>query len=154
MKGFLQRTLQEIMKKNNTWNIRRFWLTIRLSHCPSDPAYYIVNWRILRTDNKWGSSYVELLTLVSLRFLVFYGISSQKGWVISDFAKCTAKYHIRHSSKSVWVIKLSFSQKDLLIGESFWENNRLVTPLLFELCLIMIFSPVANFGHHPLCTFC
>ena len=108
----------------------------------------------VRTDNKWGSSYVELLTLVSLRFFVFYGISSQKGWVISDFAKCTAKYHNRHSSKSIWVIKLTFSQKDLLIGESFWENYRLVTPLLFELCLIMIFSPVANFGHHPLCTFC
>ena len=57
---------------------------------------------------------------------------------------------ISHSSKSVWVIKLSFCQNDLLIEESFWQNNRLVTHIFFELWLIMIFSPVANFGHHPL----
>ena len=46
--------------------------------------------------------------------------------------------------------KLSFCQNDLLMVESFWENNRLVNHILFELCLIMIFSPDANFGHHPL----
>ena len=45
MKGFLQRILQEIMKKillgkSDTWS------TIHLSHRPSNPAYYIVNWRI------------------------------------------------------------------------------------------------------------
>ena len=32
------------------------WSTIRLSHRPSNPAYYIVNWRILwreLTSNRW-----------------------------------------------------------------------------------------------------
>jgi hypothetical protein len=54
------------------------------------------------------------------------------------------------SSKSIWVIKLSFCQNDPLIGESFWQNNSLVTQILFELQLIMLLSPVANFKHHHL----
>ena len=36
------------------------------------------------------------------------------------------------------------------MGKSFGKNNSLVTHILFELQPIMIFSPVANFGHHPL----
>ena len=54
------------------------------------------------------------------------------------------------SSKTISVIKLSFCQNDPLMGESFWQNNSLVTHILFELQPIMIFSPVANFEHHPL----
>ena len=30
--------------------------------------------------------------------------------------------------------------------------DSLITHILFELQPIMVFSPVANFGHHPLCT--
>ena len=45
MKGFLQRILQEIMKKI-ILGTSDAWSTICLSHRPSDPAYYIVNWRI------------------------------------------------------------------------------------------------------------
>ena len=37
------------------------------------------------------------------------------------------------SSKNIWVIKLSLCQNDPLIGESFWQNNSLVTHILFEL---------------------
>ena len=55
-------------------------------------------------------------------------------------------------SKSIGVIKLSLSQNDPLIRETFWQNNSLVTHILFELKPIMIFSPVVDFGHHPLCT--
>ena len=53
-------------------------------------------------------------------------------------------------SKSIWVIKLSFFQNDPLMGESFWQNHRLVTHILFELQPIIIFSPVANFGDQSL----
>ena len=37
LKGFLQRILQEIMKKNNTWNIRRMVdeMIVPLTHRPS-----------------------------------------------------------------------------------------------------------------------
>jgi hypothetical protein len=49
------------------------------------------------------------------------------------------------------VAKLSFCQNDPPMGKSFWQNNNLVTHILFELCLFMIFSPVANLMHHPLC---
>ena len=81
------------------------------------------------------------LTIIKVLFLYI-----NKGWFPWDWAK----YHDRHSSKNIWMIKLSFCQKDLLMGESFWQNNRLVNHMLFELYLIMIFSPVANFGDHPL----
>ena len=53
---------------------------------------------------------------------------------------------ISHSSKSIWLIKLSFCQNDPSMGQSFWQKDSLITHTLFELCLIMIFSPVANFG--------
>ena len=56
----------------------------------------------------------------------------------------------RCSSKSIWVIKLSFCQNDSLMGESFWQNNSLVTHILFELQPIIILSPVANFGDQSL----
>ena len=51
------------------------------------------------------------------------------------------------------MIKLSFCQNDPPIQESFWQKDSLITCIIFELCLFLIFSPVANFGHHPLCYF-
>ena len=54
------------------------------------------------------------------------------------------------SSKSVWVIKLSFCQNDPFMGKSFWQNNSLITHLLFVLQPIIIFSPVANFGNQSI----
>ena len=33
-------------------------------------------------------------------------------------------------------MKLSFGQNDPPMGESFWQNNNLVTQVLFELCLL------------------
>ena len=50
MKVFLQRILQEVMKKIILGTSDAWW-TIRLSHRPSDPAYYIVNWRISTTND-------------------------------------------------------------------------------------------------------
>ena len=57
---------------------------------------------------------------------------------------------ISHSSKGIWVIKLSFCQNDSLIIESFWQKDNLITYILFELWLIMILSPVANFVQQSL----
>ena len=36
------------------------------------------------------------------------------------------------------------------MGESFWQKDSLITHLLFELWLIMIFNPVANFAQQSL----
>ena len=47
-------------------------------------------------------------------------------------------------------MKLFFCQNDPLIGEPFWQNNSLVSHILFELQPIIIFSPVANFGNQSL----
>ena len=46
MKWFLQRILQEIMKKIPL-GTSDAWLMRRSSHRPTDPAYYIEDWRIL-----------------------------------------------------------------------------------------------------------
>ena len=61
-----------------------------------------------------------------------------------------AKYQNRHNSKSKQVIKLFFCQNDPSEGGSFRQKDRLITLILFELCLFMICSPVANLMHHPL----
>ena len=37
------------------------------------------------------------------------------------------------------------------MSESFWQKNRLVTNILFDLCLFEHFSPVANFGQQSTC---
>ena len=43
------------------------------------------------------------------------------------------------------MIKLSLCQNDYLMGGTFWEKDSFFTHILFELWLIMIFRPVANF---------
>ena len=45
-----------------------------------------------------------------------------------------------------------FCQNDSPMRGSFWHKDSLITHIFFELLSIMIFSPVANFGHHPLST--
>ena len=47
-------------------------------------------------------------------------------------------------------MKLFFCQNDPLMGESFWQNNSLLTHILFS---IIIFSPVANFGDQSRTTY-
>ena len=46
-----------------------------------------------------------------------------------------AKFLNRHSSKSIWLIQLSFGQNDPLMGQSFWPKYSLITHMLFKLCL-------------------
>ena len=46
-----------------------------------------------------------------------------------------AKYQNRHSSKSIWVMKLFFCQNDCPIRGSFWQKNSFITHILFELGL-------------------
>ena len=45
---------------------------------------------------------------------------------------------------------LSFCQNDSLMGESFWQKDSLITHILFELWLILIFSPVEKFAQQSL----
>ena len=48
--------------------------------------------------------------------------------------------------------KMSFCQNDVLIGESFWPKESLLTPIIFDsdFVSIMIFSLVSNFGDQSL----
>ena len=50
---------------------------------------------------------------------------------ISDWVKC----YNRHRSKNIWVTRLFFCQNGVLLGESFWQKDSLVTFILFELYL-------------------
>ena len=61
-----------------------------------------------------------------------------------------AKYHNRHSSKSIRLTKLFFCQNDVLIGGSFWQKDNLVTFNFLNSMSIIIFSPVSNFGDQSL----
>ena len=54
MKRFLQRILQEIMKKKIIFGTSDAWWMSRLSQRPSDPAYYIEDCRILALS--WSAS--------------------------------------------------------------------------------------------------
>ena len=47
-------------------------------------------------------------------------------------------------------MKLSFSQNDPPMGKTFWKKDNLIKHILFELWLIMILSPVANFAQQSL----
>ena len=57
-----------------------------------------------------------------------------------------AKYQNRHSSKSIWVMKLFFCQNAPLIRQSFWHSYT------FWTMPILIFSPVQIIMGHPLCS--
>ena len=46
--------------------------------------------------------------------------------------------------------RLLFGQNDSSMRGLFWHKDSVITHIFFELQPIMIFSPVANFGHHPL----
>ena len=45
---------------------------------------------------------------------------------------------------------MSFWQNDSLMGESLRQKDRMVTQILFDLCLFKHFSPVANLGDQSL----
>ena len=47
-------------------------------------------------------------------------------------------------------MKLFFCQNVSKMGESFWQNYSYITHILFELWLIMTFSPIANFAQQSL----
>ena len=46
-----------------------------------------------------------------------------------------AKFATRHSSKSIWVMKLFFCQNYCPTSGEFWQKNSFITHILFELCL-------------------
>ena len=51
---------------------------------------------------------------------------------------------------SIWVTRLLFCQIDSPMGQSLWQKDRMVTHILFDLCIFKHFSQVANFGDQSL----
>ena len=73
----------------------------------------------------------KYVMLFIIYFILSY-TSLYRGWAKKVHR---AKFLNRHSSKSIWVIKLSFNQNDCPWGGSFWSKDSLITHILFELCL-------------------
>ena len=81
----------------------------------------------------------------SLNKIIFflYNVWFKKTWTIYSSV-------IIHSSKNIWVIKLSVCQNDPLIGESFRQKDSLITQIFFELWLITLFGFVQVFLNQTL----
>ena len=87
--------------------------------------FFFMNWVIIQSFR--SRKFVERHFWINKPFFMYIKCVQKKvDW---------AKYHNRHSSKRIWVNKLSFCQNDSPMGESFWQNNSLVTHILFERCL-------------------
>ena len=82
---------------------------------------YIVQEEKMKKHNKIIS------WLLMFFFLLFYCLSQAKLYIPSTLNIALILWHTK-----------------------FCQNNNLITHILFELQPIMILSPVANFGHHPL----
>ena len=76
-----------------------------------------------------------------LRQFVLY----QEVWIKMGIFKGHLFFYLIYISKG-----RGCCQNDPSISESLWKKDSLITHILFELWLIMILSPVATFGHHPL----
>ena len=117
-------------------------------------GYIITTWTLSRNYSSLEMYIITYLLNLCTQILIWLLILSNKQTdLIRD---CCAKFatglniKISHSSKSIQVIKLSFFQNDSPMGETFWPKDSLITHILFELWLIMIFSPVANFAQQSL----
>ena len=74
-------------------------------------------------------------------------------FVLNVWFKTTTTIHssvISHSSKSIWVVKLSFCQNDSQMGGSFWLKDSLITHILFKLWLITLLWIVSVFLNRTL----
>ena len=74
--------------------------------------------KIFRSTVKWMDIWTKIYQRVTHNYL---------DW---------AKYQNRHSSKSIWVMKLFFSQNSPLMGQSFWQifwigSHVCIDPLVF-----------------------
>ena len=76
---------------------------------------------------------------------VFFGLFCRSLQSVSLFRsmqslsqqKCDwAKYSSSHISRSIWVFKLILCQNGPPMGGSFWQNNSLISHILFELWLL------------------
>ena len=88
----MQRILQEIMKKNNTWNSSDAWSMRQSSHRPSNPVYYIEDCRIFTVLiyipcallHTIGSRFAKPLIFESIRAKL---ISTNWWWVDNAIAE-------------------------------------------------------------------
>ena len=138
-----------------------FYIKILLKYLDGYISMYLVFKILLTTMNCIFWAYISLLDLgfpsnvikiiiLLIRTIAFFTkIPAQNKntwdnvWVIKKLT--ISQYHIRHSSKSIWVIKLSFSQGGPSEGGSFWQKDSLITHILFKLCQIWYYDMVSFF---------
>ena len=111
------------------WFFDRLFFAIRI--------LMLLSLKVWRSPTGYRKRTAEILRAKHFYDLLMYRLLPK----ICDWAK----YQNSHSSKSIRVTKLFFSQSDSPMSESFWQENRMVTHMLLDRCLFKHFSPVANF---------
>ena len=87
---------------------------------------------VLKTPLKQKSlDYLEPLQNTILTKKLLNQFLARRGWTKKKVQ--WAKFLNRHSSKTIWVIELSFFQNDPPMRESFWQKDSLITYIPFEL---------------------
>ena len=101
-------------------------------------------WWPQKGDNLWNLFFSSRIkqrkgnTSADLSSTNIFKLAAATAQLLNVWVKKTETIHssvISHSSKSIWVIKLSFCQNDPPMGELFWQKDSLITHILFELCL-------------------
>ena len=77
MKGFLQRILQEIMKKNNTWNIRRL---VDVSFVPSSKRPSVLYCKLTDFIVAWLTDWLSFNYVYLCTIPLWYKLSSTVLW--------------------------------------------------------------------------
>ena len=108
----------------------------------AETFYYKLVWQCSRKPkNKWSWLYLTVKTSTALHLY--------RGWCPKFVPGLFIKIGIC-SSKSIWVIILSFCQNDSPMRVFFWQKDSFDHSYTFWTISILIFSPGTNFGHHPL----
>ena len=113
-------SLKTFCKKPKHWRIYKALLV---------PTLLLITFDFLHVLNALRQWIIGLFLNIGIFYTSFY-----KYRLIPKICEW-AKYQNRHSSKSIWVMNLFFCQNYCPIRWEFWQKNRFITHILFELCL-------------------
>ena len=118
------------MKKKIILGTSDAWSMIRLSHRPSDPAYYIVNWRISELERQASASWLDTKRgIIECQFSHPFFLWYKGGLILGRIFYLISTLHFRHME--IFPVPQVFN---LLIASNFWifEFSNFPTWLYFQ----------------------